>query len=94
MYTRAREHIENGKKTYNSYDIDYPYPEELVNYEKVTSKISTMVVNFESNHRVNINHLFKLELSHSLPIYMENILGLIMKKMFLHLKQFIEALKL
>jgi hypothetical protein len=94
MYTKVIEHIENGKKTYNSYDIDYPYPAELVNYEKATTKISTMVVNFESNHRVNIYHLFKLDLAHSLPIYMENILGLIMKKLFLHLKQFIEAIKL
>ena len=92
MYIRATEVIENGKKTYTCYDIEYPYPEELVNYEKVTTRISTMVVNFESNHKVNINYLFKLDLAHSLPIYMENVLGLIMKKMFLHLKQFIEAI--
>ena len=94
MYIRSTETVENGKKTYVSYDIEYPYPDELANYEKVTTIISTMVVNFESNHRVNINYLFKLDLAHSLPIYMENILGIIMKKMFLHLKQFIEAIKL
>ena len=94
MYIRATEQIENGKKTYNSYDIEYPYPDELVHYEKVTTRISTMVVNFESNHKLNINYVFKLELAHSLPIYMENVLGLIMKKMFLHLKQFIESIKL
>ena len=92
MYIRATEIVENGKKTYNGYDIEYPYPDELTNYEKVTTRISTMVVNFESNHKVNINYLFKLDLAHSLPIYMENVLGLIMKKMFLHLKQFIEAI--
>jgi hypothetical protein len=92
MYIRATEVVENGKKTYNSYDIEYPYPDELTNYEKVTTRISTMVVNFESNHKININYLFKLDLAHSLPIYMENVLGLIMKKMFLHLKQFIEAI--
>jgi hypothetical protein len=92
MYIRATEVIENGKKTYTGYDIDYPYSDELINYEKVTTRISTMVVNFESNHKVNINYIFKLELAHSLPIYMENILGLIMKKMFLNLKTFIEAI--
>ena len=92
MYIRATEVIENGKKTYTCYDIDYPYSDELINYEKVTTKISTMVVNFESNHKVNINYLFKLELSHNLPIYMENILGIIMKKMFLNLKKFIELI--
>jgi hypothetical protein len=94
MYIRATEHIENAKKTYTCCDIEYPYPKELVSYEKVTTRISTMVVNFESNHKININYVFKLELAHSLPIYMENVLGLIMKKMFLHLKQFIEAIKL
>ena len=92
MYIRATEVIENGKKIYTCYDIDYPYSDELINYEKVTTRISTMVVNFESNHKVNINYVFKLELAHSLPIYMENILGLIMKKMFLNLKTFIEAI--
>ena len=92
MYIRATEVVENGKKTYNGYDIEYPYPDELTNYEKVTTRISTMVVNFESNHKININYLFKLDLAHSLPIYMENVLGLIMKKMFLHLKQFIETI--
>ena len=92
MYIRATEIVENGKKTYNGYDIEYPYPDELTNYEKVTTRISTMVVNFESNHKININYLFKLDLAHSLPIYMENVLGLIMKKMFLHLKQFIETI--
>lgn len=92
MYIRATEVIENGKKTYTCYDIDYPRSDELINYEKVTTRISTMVVNFESNHKVNINYVFKLELAHSLPIYMENILGLIMKKMFLNLKTFIEAI--
>ena len=92
MYIRATEIVENGKKTYNGYDIEYPYPDELTNYEKVTTRISTMVVNFESNHKINIYYLFKLDLAHSLPIYMENVLGLIMKKMFLHLKQFIETI--
>jgi hypothetical protein len=51
-----------------------------------------MVVNFESYHKINISYIFKLELSHSLPIYMENIMGLIMKKVFLNLKQFIELI--
>ena len=46
MYIRATEVIENGKKIYTCCDIDYPYSDELINYEKVTTRISTMVVNF------------------------------------------------
>jgi hypothetical protein len=92
MYVRVTEVCEPNKKTYNCIDVDYPNPEELKNYDKVINTISSMVVNFESYHKINISYIFKLELSHSLPIYMENIMGLIMKKVFLNLKQFIELI--
>ena len=92
MYVRVTEVCEPNKKTYNCVDIDYPNTEELKNYDKVVNTISSMVVNFESCHKINISYIFKLDLSHSLPIYMENIMGLIMKKVFLNLKQFIELI--
>ena len=92
MYVRVTEVCEPNKKTYNCVDIDYPNPEELKNYDKVVNTISSMVVNFESYHKINISYIFKLDLSHSLPVYMENIMGLIMKKVFLNLKQFIELI--
>ena len=92
MYVRVSEVCEPNKKTYNCVDVDYPNPEELKNYDKVVNTISSMVVNFESYHKINISYIFKLDLSHSLPIYMENIMGLIMKKVFLNLKQFIELI--
>ena len=92
MYVRVTEICEPNKKTYNCVDVDYPNPEELKNYDKIINTISSMVVNFESYHKINISYIFKLELSHSLPIYMENIMGLIMKKVFLNLKQFIELI--
>jgi hypothetical protein len=90
MYVKTIQQITNEKHVYTSFDIDYPNIEELSKYEKVKNTISTMVVNFESNFRINISYIFKFELTNSLPIYMENILGLIMKKMFLSLKNFIE----
>lgn len=92
MYVRVTEVCEPNKKTYNCVDIDYPNTEELKNYDKVVNTISSMVVNFDSCHKINISYIFKLDLSHSLPIYMENIMGLIMKKVFLNLKQFIELI--
>jgi hypothetical protein len=92
MYVRVTEVCEPNKKTYNCVDVDYPNPEELKKYDKVVNTISSMVVNFESCHKINISYIFKLDLSHSLPIYMENIMGLIMKKVFLNLKQFIELI--
>jgi hypothetical protein len=90
MYIKTLAEVKNEKHVYTSFDIDYPNIEELSKYEKVKNTISTMVINFESDFRININYIFKFELMHSLPIYMENILGLTMKKMFLSLKNFIE----
>ena len=90
MYIKTIQQITNEKHIYTSFDIDYPNIGELSNYEKVKNTISTMVVNFESDFKINISYIFKFELTNSLPIYMENILGLIMKKMFLNLKNFIE----
>ena len=90
MYIKTVIEIKNEKHIYTSFDIDYPNLGELSNYERVKNTISTMIINFESDFKININYIFKLELVHSLPIYMENILGLTMKKMFLNLKNFIE----
>ena len=90
MYIKTVAEIKNEKHIYTSFDIDYPNLEELSKYEKVKNTISTMIINFESDFKININYIFKFELVHLLPIYMENILGLTMKKMFLNLKNFIE----
>jgi len=90
MYIKTVAQIQNEKHIYTSVDIDYPNLGELSNYEKVKNTISTMIINFESDFKININYIFKFELVHLLPIYMENILGLTMKKMFLNLKKFIE----
>jgi hypothetical protein len=92
MYIKTKIDISNDKHVYSSYDIDYPNMEELTNYERVKNTISTMVINFESNFKININYIFKFDLAVPLPIYMENILGVIMKKMFLNLKYFIETM--
>jgi hypothetical protein len=90
MYIRTVVEVKNEKHVYTSFDIDYHNIDELSKYEKVKNTISTMVINFESDFKININYIFKFELTHLLPIYMENILGLTMKKMFLSLKNFIE----
>ena len=92
MYIKTIAEITNEKHVYTSFDIDYPNMEELNKYDKVKNTISTMVVNFESDFKINANYIFKFELTHTLPMYMENILGLTMKKMFLSLKHFIEMI--
>ena len=90
MYIKTVADIKNEKHIYTSVDIEYPNMNEVSNYERIKNTISTMVINFESDSKINVYYIFKFELFHSLPIYMENILGLTMKKMFLNLKNFIE----
>ena len=90
MYIKTVADIKNEKHIYTSFDIDYPNMSEISKYERIKNTISTMVINFESDSKINVCYMFKFELFHSLPIYMENILGLTMKKMFLSLKNFIE----
>ena len=56
MYIKTKIDISNDKHVYSSYDVDYPNMEELKNYERVKNTISTMVINFESNFKININY--------------------------------------
>ena len=51
---------------------------------------STLVVNTENQHNVSITYKFHMDLQEDLPLYMKNISGLLMKKIFLRLKTFIE----
>ena len=58
MYIKTYANISSNKHVYTSIDIDYPHIEELKNYEKVKNTISTMVINFESDYKININYIF------------------------------------
>jgi len=42
---------------------------------------------------VDVGYIFHMEMTDDLPTYMENIAGLLMKKMFFRVKQFIENIK-
>ena len=42
------------------------------------------------SNKLRMNYKFSINMKEDLPIYMENILGLMMKKIFYRLKQFIE----
>ena len=51
-------------------------------YFKITNDINT--------NEVKVNYEFKMDINEELPIYMENIFGLMMKKIFINFKSFIE----
>jgi hypothetical protein len=52
--------------------------------------VSEMVFSWADPHKVQVSYMFKATVHERLPIYMENIMGLLTKKMFLRVKTFIE----
>ena len=62
------------------------------NIEPVTAGKSTLKVVVNNNTRAKVTYNFDLKLDDNVPKYMEKMPGLLMKKMFLRLKRFIENL--
>ena len=93
MYLNVKIEDKANQRKFLSYDIEYENMEELKDYERIKNEYSILIVNFENQHKIGINYFFKLVLQEELPIYMENIFGLLMKKLFFNLKLFIENLK-
>ena len=61
--------------------------------EVVTSEYGNLFVKLLSEHEANVCYSFHMTLDDDLPIYMENIVGMLMKKIFLRLKSFIENIQ-
>ena len=70
-----------GKTTININNLDFNELSKLDNNE-----------NFNNIIDINFNFDFQILISDDLPIYMENLIGLMFKKIFYNLKQFIDNL--
>ena len=85
--------INKTKTEFKSESIDLN-SEEIIYYnlqklDKLECHFANLVISFGDN--ININYLFKI-INNDTPIYMENLIGLIMKKIFYNIKQFINTL--
>ena len=69
------------------------YNKEIENSEQVSSDISLLDINLEGEHKMNLTYEFNIEFDDNIPIYMENMFGLLMKKIFYNLKTFIENIR-
>jgi len=58
-------------------------------YDKIDCNLSELDINIINNHFLHVIYTFNIDIHEDLPIYMENLIGLIMKKIFLKLKLFI-----
>ena len=61
--------------------------------EQVGGDFANMYIDIVNPHEATIQYIFNINLSDDLPIYMENIIGLLIKKEFFRLKTFIENIK-
>ena len=92
MHTLIEQQIEDNTITFRSKSI--PLTQEIPeNCERVSSNNASLVVNISNPHDITISYDFHMDLNEDLPIYMENISGLLIKKIFLRLKVFIEGIK-
>ena len=65
----------------------------IENSEQVNSDISLLNITLEEDNKMNLTYEFNIEFDENIPIYMENMFGLLMKKIFYNLKIFIENIQ-
>ena len=63
---------------------------DLSEYSLIKDSNNVLEFNYINNHSMNCKYTFSMILEQDLPSYMENSLGLVMKKVFFRLKTFIE----
>ena len=69
------------------------YDGVIENSEQVNSDISLLNITLEKDNKMNLTYEFNIEFDENIPIYMENMFGLLMKKIFYNLKIFIENIQ-
>ena len=57
--------------------------------EKIDCKFAYLTI-IPFKNKLRLNYKFNIDIKEDLPIYLENIIGLLMKKIFYRLKVFIE----
>jgi len=77
---------------YKSIDIE---PDDKIHsiikgYDKITCNFSNLLIELISNQHIKVEYNFDIDIHENLPIFAQNLLGFLMKKMFLNLKIFIE----
>ena len=79
---------------FNSQQIECP---ETFNVPKncipVKKSNSSLVISFENNNVANVFYKFSLVIEEDMPIMMKKLPGLLMKKIFIRLKLFLESLR-
>lgn len=62
-------------------------------YEEITCNSSTLTITLHNNSNIHLEYYFDIDIHEDLPVFARNLIGFIMKKIFLNLKSFIENIK-
>lgn len=92
MAVNTVKHHYSNTVSFESTNIDY-IPDDMNKYEKITCNTSKIIITIINEHTLNIKYTFNIDIHEDLPIYMQNMIGLIMKKILLKIKLFIENIK-
>ena len=79
--------------TSKSIDVDNSIKSKIKRYEKITCVESTLTITLHNNSNIHIDYYFNIDIHEDLPMFARNLIGFIMKKIFLNLKSFIENIK-
>jgi len=92
MSVKIKKSIENDGVYFESTNINH-LPDKFKNYDKITCNSSNLYIKITNNYLLDIKYKFNIDIHEDLPIYMQNLIGLIMKKVILNTKLFIENIK-
>ena len=62
-------------------------------YEEITCNISTLTITLNNKSNIHLEYYFDIDIHEDLPLFAKNLIGFIMKKIFINLKSFIENIK-
>jgi hypothetical protein len=88
--------LKNNRIIYKSKSIDYPDKDKnprLKLYDLLTNHCLDIQLDIITSSEINVNIKFNLDIHEDLPIYMNNLVGVMMTKMFYNLKTFIEKIQ-
>jgi hypothetical protein len=92
MYINVKREIIDNNYVFISTDLEYEHKNKLEKngYSKIKNEISNMTISILNNNKFNVFYSFKFDINEPLPLYMKNIPGILMKKIFINLKNVIE----
>lgn len=93
MYINVKREVINNNYIFKSTHLEYEYSQNLIKkgYSKIINEISIMDIMFLNDNEFNIVYSFKFDINEHMPFYMQNMPGMIMKKIFVNLKNLIET---